>query len=328
MELEFYVIHTKELNFRKENIEKLMYTLRESGAKCECHYITDNDPHELDRASLVDLISREPPKDLPEDSILKQISPSFHVRQVSNLMKHKEAIRRISESTNTSSYHIIIEDDVVYPPDISSQMKSMFKTIVHDYDILFIGLPATQACQEKEVLLRVFDKFNVLPCVDSYVITPKAAKKLHDSLLPLHYPTHLQFTYCINKMKMNAMFTVPNLFADGSKVGAYTSLLNTNNKLFLNEHYNSLLTIARSEAITEESYEEAQKIIEMAKGIASHPDMAYVNSVIEFKMGNIQKAYEMMKSIYNIYKSNGSIINHESEFLRMYIDIHKHIDVV
>ena len=207
-------------------------------------------------------------------------------------------------------------------------MKTMFDTIMHDYDVLFIGMPATEDYKDKSKLQKVFDKFNILPCIDSYVITPKCAKKLHDSLLPFYFPTNGQYTYCMKKLGLNVMFTVPNLFADGSKVGVYTSMLNTNNKLFLNNNYNSLLSIARSEKITQESYEEAQSILEKAKGIATHPDMAYITSVIEFKMGNIQKAYEMMKNIYNLYKANGSIMNHESEFLRMYIDIHKHVDVV
>lgn len=328
MKLEIYVIHTAELKLRKDSVDKLFSTLTEAGAECNFHYITSFDPHELDRASLVNLISTKPPEDLPKDSALQGTSPSFHVRQVSNLMKHKEALRRISESTDTSCYHIIIEDDVVYPADIYSQMKSMFNTIMHDYDVLFIGMPATEEYKDKSILQNVFDKFNILPCIDSFVITPKSAKKLHDSLLPFYFPTNGQYTYCMKKLGMNVVFTVPNLFADGSKVGVYTSMLNTNNKLFLNNNYNSLLNIARSEKITQESYKEAHTILENAKGIASHPDMAYVTSVIEFKMGNIQKAYEMMKNIYNLYKANGSIINHESEFLRLYIDIHKHIDVV
>jgi len=219
MELEFYIIHSTELQLRKDNVEKMITTLVKSGAKCNSHYILENDPHEIDRVSLVDLINNKPPEDLPEDSILRKLSQSFHIRQVSNLMKHKEAIRRISECTNKSTYHIIIEDDIVYPLDIYDQMHNMFKQITHDYDVLFLGLPATEDYKEKEVIKNVFDKFNILPCIDSYIITPSAAKKLHDSLLPFYFPTNVQLSYCMKKIGINAMFTVPNLFADGSKVG-------------------------------------------------------------------------------------------------------------
>jgi hypothetical protein len=332
MELEFYVIHSPELKFRKDNLEKLFALFKEANIVHRCKYITGNEPHEIDRTSLTKIINPNPPTDLPEDSIVKKLHQSFHIRQVSNLMKHVEAIRMISECTPTSTkdkFHIIIEDDVVYPPDIVEQIQKMLSEVKEDdSSVLFLGLPATNTFKEEEKIHDVFSKFNVLPCVDSYVITPQAAKQLYDIIVPFYFPTNIQLTYCMQKIGLKPKFTFPNLFADGSKVGVYTSLLNTNNKLFLNNDYNALLNIARAETMNTETYESAQKIIANAKGIASHPDMAYLSSVIELKMGNIQKSYEMMKKIYELYKTNGSILNHESEFLRMYIDIHKHIDVV
>lgn len=332
MELEFYVIHSPELKFRKNNLEKLFTIIAEAGIAFNCNYVIKNEPHEIDRASLINIINPNPPIDLPEDSVIRKLHQSFHIRQVSNVMKHTEAIRLISECPpNDNKHYIVIEDDILYPHDVVEQIKNLFGTsgtIKQHYEVLFLGLPATEKITDNASKHLVFDKFNILPCVDSYAIKPQAAKQLYESLIPFYFPTNIQLTYCMQKIGMKPSFTFPNLFADGSKVGVYTSLLNANNKLFLNNDYNSLLKIAREESITQESYENAKKILENAKGVASHPDMSYLSSVIELKMGNIKKAYEMMKEIYNLYKSNGSIMNHESEFLRMYIDIHRHVDIV
>jgi hypothetical protein len=329
MELEFYVIHSSPLTFRKTNIEKLIDVIKESDIKVSHKYINKFEPNEVDKPSLSSIVSLKPPEELDESSIYKQVAQNINIRQISNLLKHANALEQIANSNeNSNKYHIVIEDDVVYPEDLVTQIQKIFSNINHDYDILFIGLPATKEYDSQPLSRNVFDDFKIIPCIDSYIIKPKVAKKICEILKPVFYPTNIQLSYCIQKLNLNAKYTIPNIFADGSKVGVYTSLLTSNNKLFLNNHYNELLNIVKQDTLTDEMYENAKTIIEQCQGIKEHPDMGYLIAVLEMKRGDITKAYEIMKNIYDIYLNNGCILNHESEFLRLYIDIHKHIENV
>lgn len=330
--LNLYVIHSKSLTFRKDNIDRLVAKL-EGAFTVRVELVTAHEPADIDRDTLMNVVASSAPADVPDGSPLKGLAQTLHIRQVSNLMKHAAALDIIAGKAEASGEaHLIIEDDVAYPENVAAQLAAVLKDarLADDCDVLFTGLPATKAWEQGQPMERitVFDQFAVLPCVDSYVVTPAAAARLAAALRPFYYPTHLQLTYCLNAKgcaDIRARYSVPNVFADGSKLGTFTSMLNTNNKLFLNSEYNDMLAIARNPQVTDAMYGEAQAILERARGIKDHPDMAYLAAVIELKRGDHQKAHAMMRAIYEVYKSNGVILNHESEFLRVFIDSHKHV---
>lgn len=329
--LNLYVIHSKSLTFRKDNIDNLVKKL-EGTFTVRVEFVTAHEPGEIDRDTLLSAVASTAPTDLPDNSPLKGLTQTLHIRQVSNLMKHVAALDMVATKGVESETHMIIEDDVAYPENVATQLADVLKDArtAGDCDMLFTGLPATKAWEQGKPMERVsvFDQFTVLPCVDSYVVTPVVAARLGAIMRPFYYPTHLQLTYCLTAKtdaNIRVKYSIPNVFADGSKLGTFTSMLNTNNKLFLNSDYNDLLAIARLLEITDAKYAEAQAILERARGIKDHPDMAYLVAVIEMKRGEHQKAHTMMRAIYEVYKSNGAILNHESEFLRVFIDSHKHV---
>lgn len=323
MKLFFYVIHSPVLEYRKNSVETFLSSIKKA-FEIQVMYITNNEPNEIDKSNLSKMINLEPPNDLKEDSHFRNVLQNINIRQLSNLLKHKEALKIISEQVE-DGFHIVIEDDIVVSKNICDELKNVFDNI-KDFEILFLGLPMTdQQSSSNEHKQSVFDHFNILPCIDSYAIKPNIAKKLYDVILPFYYPTHVQLSYCLEKSKIKAEFVEPNIFADGSKIGMYTSMLNTNNKLFLNKEYNSLLKIAKENTINEDMYKLVDEIKDASKGITNHPDMAYLFSIIELKKGNIENAYQMMKEIYKNYVGNGCLLNNESEFLRIFIDMHKYI---
>ena len=321
--LNVYVIHSDSLTFRKGNIDRLLEKL-EKQFQVNATFITQHEPAEINRDTLLGTVAVTTPPDLPENSPLKGHMNTLHIRQVSNLMKHTAALEMIANASPTET-HLILEDDVAYPENVATQLSKLLES--SSYSIMFLGLPATKEWQAHEQMKQpfVFENFTILPCIDSYVITPEIADKLVKTMRPFYYPTHFQLTYCLSKLGVDTKFSIPNVFADGSKLGIFTSLLNTNNKLVLNSDYNDVLSIARLPEISQAKYAEAYAILERASGIKDHPDMAYLVSVIELKHGNHKKAHEMMSVIYQVYKSNGAILNHESEFLRVFIDTHKYI---
>ena len=325
--MNLYVIHSESLTFRKTNVDRLVEKLKEA-FEVRIDIISPHEPAEIDRDTLLSCVATAPPTDLPDGSPLKGLTQTLHIRQVSNLMKHAEALKRVAAGTN-EEMHLVIEDDVAYPENVATQLAAVLKDAgsTRDWDMLFLGLPATKAWERDQPIERasVFEQFAVLPCVDSYVVTKAAAEKLASGIRPFHYPTHIQLTYCLTAKitGLRTRFSLPNVFADGSKLGTFTSLLNTNNKLFLNSDYNDLLAIAREPAVDDAKYAEAYAILERARGIKDHPDMAYLAAVIELKHGDHKKAHAMFNVIYEVYKSNGAIMNHESEFLRVFIDSYK-----
>lgn len=328
MEIALYIVHYKSLVNRKQNIEKLISLLKTSERihNVSVKYVTEYDPESLDKEEIVRALSTSPPMGEAEDSIFKRYQvQTMHIRQVSNLMKHNHAHKLIAETTDPEKVNVVLEDDIIFSENIVENMVKTF-TNCKDHDIMFLGLPSTTQTKTKNGIESVFESFNVLPCVDSYVIKRDAAKQLQDVFYPLYFPTHIQLSYCIKKANLSGGFIVPNIFADGSKVGVYTSVINCNNKLFLNADYNEIFEIAKKQMISEEDYTSAMDIFEQrAKGIKAHPDMLYLISVIEYKKGDTQKAYTIMSQIYDLLKLNGCILNHESEFLRLFIDMNKYL---
>ena len=103
----------------------------------------------------------------------------------------------------------------------------------------------------------------------------------------------------------------------------YTSSLNANNRLILNNDYNSLFKIIVTEPLDESKY---THIMDLFKKLDfdEHIDVKYLKGLFEFKRGNIEVAKKLFDEIYDIYnRDHGYLLNNESEFLYNYINIHK-----
>lgn len=326
LKLKIYVIHTATLEVRKSLVETLFEKIKQqaSGVQLEVEWLTNYyEPGALDQKLVSEKIKLGKNE---QDPSFDMFARNLHVKQVSNVLKHAHALQRAAEEASSYDYFLVIEDDVIFVDDIGTQLeKFMKKNNSIEWDILFLGQPSTKDYGNKqgEVILRpVQDTFKVLPCCDSYILKSSVAKASYEQFLPIQYTANVHWSFVLsNKLKdFKAMASVPNIMVDGSKFGIYISTLDPNNKLFMNPDYNRIHQVV----INGGDLDAALAQLDTIK-FKTHPDITHLTALIYKQKGKYEKAVELMENAYNLYKSNGAIVNSESDILKDYIAIYQHM---
>ena len=271
-----FVIHSKKLGGRNIIIDKITNAIKKGDTnsdiivdkleiidKWDSEELTENDINRFVSIGGQDII---PPFD-------KFVTP-IHINQLSNALKHTEALKRSSESG--SSVNLVLEDDVLFNED--TLHRDLAKTIKHApraWGMLFLGLPFSPSTELDEGVdypsqppLYTRPRYQptekifkaVIPSCESYVITSTDAKNMFESMLPIRFQTHVHLSWILwrqilqgpaafrNSVQSPRSFIVtPNIFIDGSKLGAFTSTLNINNRLSWNPAYVKLAQLIRNQ---------------------------------------------------------------------------------
>lgn len=325
--LNVHILHSPKLLALRESMCKALLQKLGERFDVKSAFVTQHEPDDINVAEMKGLFDLTAPADAP-DPVYKTLVQSLHIRQVSNVLKHSQVLKDIAAATDDGAYHLVVEDDVLYNPDIAEQVErtiSLSKS--ESAEVVMLGLPTLSDANRDTKQAKLDDvssTFRVLPCCESYLITPKTAQAMVAVFNPCRFPGHVQLSYVFARANIKAKAIVPNLFVDGSKVGVYISSLNPNNKLFLNDDYNKILAIVRRATIADVDIKEAAAIFDVSR-FNGHPDMAYLMAVLEAKAGHYEKAIDMMGKIFEVYKQNSALMGSESEFLRTYISLHKHV---
>lgn len=318
MDLNVFVIHVQSLTHRKVTCEKLRSMIENlSGTHFE--YITNNDPTEIKNENIRKFLNYEPFKEedlKPFNGFLRNL----HLNHLSNALKHMEALEKAASSNKPS---LIIEDDMIFNDNIVESIKSILKNHPKDADVVFLGLPSIK--ETTSVYQNVRETFPILPCCDSYIIMPSAARKLFDALLPIKFSTNVQLSYLFKKLDMNVVSIVPNVFVDGSKFGLYYSTLEVNNRLIFNSEYVTLAKlIHETESFSEEDITKINNLFMNIK-LKTNPEFYHLKALFETKIGNAEYAKYIFQYALSLYENNGCIINSQSQFLKDYMRVYKHL---
>lgn len=322
--LHVFVIHAGFLSVRKPIIESLIQKLKACGRfTVNEQFITAHDPQTIPVdavRSMIDLTKRG-------EDIFDPLVKNIHIKQLSNIMKHKEAIQKASE---LPSGHIamIIEDDCLHGDDVDLKLFNSIQKLQlrkEEWDVCFLGLPqpANDQKSQSEFMRPVQDVYKLQPVVESYIVRPETAKKVHNAFSPIRFSTNIQFSYIAYKHPdIKIMMTTNNVFIDGTKYGVYISTIEPNNKLFLNTDFNKLYQITHKETLSDEDVKVARSTLEAIK-FKEHPDVIALEALLEMKIGSYEKSKELYEKAHSIYTGNDSILNNESEFLLQYTRIFK-----
>lgn len=329
-ELHVFVIHSSFLAVRKNLIETCMERLKKERPDfpVKVTYILDHDANTLDIEKLRSMIDlTKPSANGGPSDVYDMLVKNIHVKQLSNALKHHEALQKAA-ALDEGCIALILEDDAVYGEDVEKKLFGVVdycQEMKEDWDIVFLGLPqpVDQAFEGK--LRKVNEVFRILPCIESYLVHPKGAAKLAEKYLPVKFATNIHLSYIASRNEdIKMMMTVNNVFVDGSKLGVYISTLEANNKLFLNNEFNRLNAIVQKQDVTETDYKEAQEII-VSMRFKQHPDNLGLMAILEMKCKHYDKAKELFEKAHELYTNNESILNNESEFLLQYTRLFKHI---
>lgn len=332
-----YVVHSRRLAGRLPGVLKLKDSLASEttseGAVSTKSFelVCDHEPSELDAARVKE-VANVSGQGLPPP--FNQATGPIHINQLSNVLNHHTCLTR-SAACPPSDVCLVVEDDVLYNED--TVKEAVRKTLEHapaqGWDILFLGLPCTiKNSGDSEDVPRfqpTSEVFRMLPCCDSYLITPATARVLLKDFLPVRFPTHIQLSYLIQKHGLRVYVTWPNVFLDGSKLGAYTSSLNWNNRLSWNPWYvklNALVKGANQDS-PPSLFSEIDNIYS-TMNFKEHPDVTYMYALSHIKRKNYVRAKDLMDAAYRMYGENGCILNKGSEFLNTYCDLFSHVQDV
>lgn len=266
-----------------------------------------------------------------DDETLRPLVRALQIRQVSNSLKHLEALRRIAalESADGSGtdpdarFSLVVEDDAVFGESMQDALFRAASDAPDDADIVFVGLPSTRLPEpgsKRSVFddpLTLYPNGGVLPACESYLVTPGGARRLAEAFLPLRLGTTGHLTYLFRKKVAKPYLSVPNVFVDGSKIGVTVSTIEANSQLIWNQDYCLATELLRQNAPVEQ-FEAAWE----RQPFKNHPDCIVQQADSYAQRGKIEDAKEMYDRALKTYAENNGIINTHTEFMKRYMSMY------
>lgn len=313
--LKVFIIHADYMEIRKQHIEKFVEILKSAGVDYE--YISAFDPKAITQEDVQKKINLTKQNN---GEFFDELIRNLHINQLSNALKHGEAITSASKETGKYDHFLFVEDDILYGDDVMQKIKETIALLdkSSESDILFLGLPSLAPIEDQSVLtITPTSKFyKVFPCCDSYMISAKSIEKVAAAFFPIKYITNFHLSYMAATHSLSTSMVVPNIFLDGTKYGAFLSSLDPNNKMMFNPEFIQLSNMLQNSSGDIETAFETIKF-------KNHPDVMHLQAIYAMSKGDFKKAETILENILNVTVQNGCMINNETEFLRTYIRLHK-----
>lgn len=296
------ILHAANLKCRKMLVDKLHEELPKI-ADCKITIVSQHDIAEIDDAVVKSIISSD-------------ANGIFHPSQVSNILKHVAALKRVSADDDDSSVHLILEDDSLYSNNMPTLFKTCMEKLPQDWDMVYLGIPFSTSPLTPGAGLqfsKVESLFQIVPCCDSYLVHPRSARTILKQVVPCTAPMNVQFSNVVKSGKIACYFTTPNVFIDGSKVGLYISSITPFNRLMYNAKYLELESKPASER-TEDALESAD--------FRDHPDFEIMiaKSLSERKLhSDAVKHYERAYRAFVTDNPLNVMLARQSPFMKSYI---------
>jgi len=311
--LKVFIIHADYMEIRKKHIENFVDILKKNNIDFE--YLTKFDPNKITHDDIKQKINLNKQNN---GEFFDELIRNLHVNQLSNGLKHGEAIELAKKESSKYDYFLFVEDDILYGDDVMERLKESLTLLdSSDSDIMFLGLPSLEPIQNKELNVVPTSKFyKIFPCCDSYLISSKKIGKVSNVFYPIKYITNFQLAYISSVNNLNTQMVVPNIFLDGTKYGAFLSSLDPNNKMLFNPDFIRLSNMLQNGNGNIESELENIKF-------KNHPDVMHLQAIYAMSKGEYKKAESILENILNVTVQNGCMINNETEFLKTYIRLHR-----
>lgn len=253
---------------------------------------------------------------------------NLHLRQLSCAMKHVAALRRIAELPE-GHVGLVLEDDVQYTSKtalskVMEACNALVNTCKDGSGIAFLGFPI--ASNDDSGLSDFFATFKFFPpSVESYLVTPKAAKLLSESILPIRYMYHVHLGYMLKKLqsKIDAYVFKPSIFLDGSKAGAYLSSLLSQAHLIYNNDYMKVHQLlsdfvdGKVSATDKNNLASSCMSVINASAIKEHPAMLHLQGKVHaILLDDIGSARSLFEKAYEDITQQDAYINNETLILK------------
>jgi GR25 family glycosyltransferase involved in LPS biosynthesis len=336
LKLYIYCIHTKSLINRATKINSIVELFKnttlthdnDNNFEVIINYILKPDVADLypNIEKLQSKINKTPTNIQIFDN---HLSENFNIQMISNIEKHREAWKSISNSNDTSnSYHLIIEDDVFLIPTSMNNFKDLLSYIKKEstptpkWDMLFLGFPIKDNNDPFDIV-KINNINDILPSKESYFISQNSAKLLYNHFDNYKFTLKTELSYLMhtNKLNINSYYTNKRITVDGSKVGVFSSSIHETNPLIYNNEYMGLYSFFikdKNEII--ENFNNIENIFKITENL-KNPDICLIYAKILIKIDKFKEAKDILLSSIEYSKQFQSILNNRSEIVNILIDI-------
>jgi len=267
-----------------------------------------------------------------DNNIYNDLIMPLNVCQISNFEKHRYIYKLILENTKDTNendindLHLIIEDDIIilkdYINNISEFIDDLNTSQNDDWDFLFTCL---NVVNNPDKYININELYNIIISKSCYIIKGKElCEKLYEATNTFKLNIKLTLSKFIKDNNYKALSYNKITFIEGPKLGLYTSSVNPNNYLFLNNNYIELKKISEKKELTEDDIKRAEKIYSDSLNIQSI-DIQSIMGIIYYNYKNYKKAKEYMcASLNSLKKCKGYTIMKNNEILNNTINIYKY----
>ena len=327
--INIYVIQSEHLKLRLKLLEQTLENIRiimiNNNYKVNIIVITTPTQNDINEKiqEYNNQINLNP--DEIDDEEFKNNQMKFNIAQLSNLYKHKKAYETIKNSNVKHNY--IVEDDIILLPNYIDNFRSLIKKLeTYEYDLLFTCLSSnTDDNNDIDILLSSV-YFKILLTKNSYFITPETANKLYEYLNIIRFPIKLSISKFIydNKNTLKSYILNKHTILEGSKLGIYTTSINSNNYLIQNNGFIHLIEILNKidNNDVEIDIKQVQKHYEDTG--KDNPDFQHILGLIYYKKKMYKEAIENLKEAVKSFKNKEGYMIQYNEILNNCINIHQY----
>jgi len=290
--------------------------------------ITSHEPSDITSESIHKLVNY----DAPTEEHLKLFTPftkNLHVNQLSQTLKHMEALTQTSNQKD-DTWALILEDDAVYQQNTVCDSLDKIADEMHpSHEIIFLGMPQTSSTAAISEVNR--QEFHLVPLVENYLVHKTSAKKLLNAFTPIKYTCNVQYNYVLAKTEVKCHQASSNIVVNGSKYGGFVSSVNPCNPLIFNREYMTMFEICKKieqgATITAEIEKEFNTQVKTIGSLKENPDFQYIIAKFMMLSGKYKPAKFILEKSLEGLENNHAVVNHESWVLRDLIRIHKHLQI-
>lgn len=306
MKIDLYIIVSNQTKVRAPKLDELQQKIKKNH-DVKVTFITGNEPEDITPQKIRETIAIEKINNPLYDSLLRTLGP----KQVSNALKHLDALKAIAADTRPGSYPIVLEDDPLTPDTFDADFQNMFEALPSGWEFVMLGLPGKIAGFQP-----LSEVYKALPVCNAYMVKQSVASRIANTFLPLRYVTNIHLSYSLEAFGIKPLLYAPQIFIDGSKYGVYVSTLTPTNELLFNKEF-----VLAKQQIADGLHQDALSTIRSSP-LKNHPDFMHLRALCELKVHGKDVAEKTFEQALKVFEDNNAITNNESKFLTDYIGLY------
>ena len=335
--LDVYLLRSPRLKLRevssRDTLALVLKVAQDAGWEVRSTVVTELDGDTLKQDEIAALVE---PKPVGLDATFQAQLGPMTLPQLSNVLRHREVMRRASESDADLS--LVLEDDVLRSAALPTLLPRFLQAVTRNAfkaDIVFAGLPKTtpdgkvqpdsltlkDASLDDVELLRFQSAFAVAPSKDSYFVTRAGAEAFWKDWAKVSFRANVQISWTIKAKALRAYFFTHNLFIDGSKFGQYSSACSPNGHLLYNADYMEVLQLLQQEKRSPAQLDQADAKLARLLETMPNPNVMHYRGLIAHLKGDHARAHALLLEAFDRGVTEGMMLNPQSDLMNNAINL-------